>query len=256
MLIRLPAVLATVAASLLIASKITAAPISVPLTGNTSTDGWANITSASNPSYPGFPGSAPWPSPIGSNTVGSGDADLNKISGSAYPGDTSLYSGGFSETPNLSGAVLAVSDATVPLDLKTVVFQIEIGAAFGYDFYNGVLPTLSYNGGSQNITATYTAILSQVQTGTFPNPITGLDEPIYVTLYGLQWDLSGIQTAINSIQVSWTTVQHSQVYALQLDQSDTFTQVIPEPSTYLLLGLSIFAFILLRGRFSARPQNN
>lgn len=239
-----PKLLRTLAALLATAGLATAATIDVGLTGTTSKDGWYNLTSANFTGYGSFPGSGAWPSPIESNTPGSGDATLNKTAGAAYLGGEGVYSGGFSGTANTSGASFLASDSTVVDGLKTVVFQIEIVQAYGYDFYNNVLPTLSYNGGNQQITAGYTKILSQYQNGTFETPDG--TQPLYVTLYGLQWDLSSISTPITSLEITWTTVQHSVIYAAQLDQSNTFTQVVPEPSTYALIGLGLGALLFMR----------
>lgn len=234
----------TMAALVASAGLTTAATIDVGLSGTTSEDGWYNLTSANFSGYGSFPGSGAWPSPIGSNTPGSGDAELNKTAGAAYLAGEGIYSGGYSATANTSGASFLASDSTVVAGLQTVVFQIEIVQAYGYDFYNNVLPTLSYNGGNQKIAADYNAILGQYQNGTFETP-DGI-QPLYVTLYGLQWDLSGITTPITSVEITWTTVQHSVIYSAQLDQSSTFTQVVPEPSTYALIGLGLGALLFMR----------
>lgn len=236
----------SLAALVATAGLATAATIDVGLSGTTSTDGWENLTATNYSGYGSFPGTGAWPAPIGSNTAGSGDAELNKSSGGGYLASEGIYSGGFSGTPNTSGANFLVSDSTIVSDIQTAVFQIEIGQAYGYDFYNNVLPTLSYNGGDQQITASYSKIISQYQNGTFEDPITGIDEPVYVTLYGLQWDLSSITTPITSLEITWTTVQHSVIYSMQLDQSNTFTQVVPEPSTYALIGLGLGALLFMR----------
>ena len=215
-----------------------AAPIPIALSGNTQNDGWTNpaLTAAANPGYGSFPGSGAWPAPIQSN-VG-GDAYLSKVSngtgGGPYPASGSIYFGGFSGDANVNGGTLSVTDATPLANLQTVVFQIEIGEASTYDFYNGVLPTLSYNGGTQFLTADYVS-LSQVFNGTVEMP-TGT-EPIYINTYALQWDLSGISETISTFSISFSGVQHSQVYSMQLDQSDTMTQAVPEPSTYALMAL-------------------
>lgn len=226
-----------------------AAPIGFSLGGNTQFDGWNNLTAANNPGYPGFPGSSPWPGAIGSNVAGSGDAGLNKVSGAVYPAGAGLYFGGFSSTPNTSGGTLSVTDTSVVANLKTVIFQLEIAEAWTYDLYNSVLPTLSYNGGSQNIAATFSNKLVQAFNGTVMMP-SG-EEDIFINLWALQWDLSSIAGPINSLDIRFTGVQHAQGYALQLDQSDqiyntSLVNPVPEPATLGALGLGAIA--LLRRR--------
>lgn len=222
------------------------APIAIPLGGTTQNDKWTNLTTSSNPGYPGFPGSGAWPAPIQSN-IG-GDASLNKTAngpgGGPYPASGSIYFGGFSGDANANGGQLRVTDNTPVAGLETVVFQVEIGEAWTYDFYNGVLPTLSYNGGSQNLVADFTS-LSQVYNGTVTMP-TG-EEPIYINTWGLQWDLSSIGDEITSFTITFNGVQHSQVYSMQLDQSNTFTQAVPEPGTSALLLIS-GCFLMMRRR--------
>ena len=228
-----------------LAVTLHAAPVAIALDGNTQTDGWTSFNSTSA-GFGSFPGSSPWPVPIQSN-VG-GDATLMKTAngtgGGPYPASASIYFGGFSGDVNNDGGRLAVTDSTPIANLQTVVLQVEIGEAWTYDFYNGVLPTLSYNGGSQMLTADYIS-LSQVYNGTVTMP-TG-EEPIYINTYGLQWDLSGVSEAITSFTISFNGVQHAQLYSLQLDQSDTMTQAVPEPSTYALMALA-GAFVLWRMR--------
>lgn len=245
----------TFVASMSLAFTLHAAPVAIDLDGNTQNDGWTNssLTSVSA-GFGSFPGSSPWPNPIQSN-VG-GDASLNKTAngtgGGPYPASGSIYFGGFSGDVNNNGGTLAVTDSTPVANLQTVVFQVEIGEAWTYDFYNGVLPTLSYNGGSQMLAADYIS-LSQVFTGTVTMP-SG-EEPLYLNTYGLQWDLSGIGETITSFTISFTGVQHAQLYSLQLDQSDTFTQAVPEPSTYALMALA-GAFVCWRLRRGARVLNS
>lgn len=228
--------------ALAIAGVANATPVDPGLAGNTQYDEWANLTGANYPGYGGgFPGAAAWPAPIGSNVAGSGDADLSKVSGNAYTAAEAIYHGGFSSIPNSSGGTLAVSDATPLADVKTIVLQVEIGEAFGYDFFNDTTPVLSYNGGGQGIAADSASIISQYQNGTFVNPDTGLEEPVYVNTWMMTWDVSALG-AVTSLALQWTGVQHSQVYAARLDQSDI---AVPEPGTISLamLGLSGIAAI-------------
>ena len=255
--------LAVVAASFLCAAAAASAQyvpgqqlVAVSLSGDTSYDGWTSLTAVANPGFPGFPGSGAWPSTIGSSTAGSGNAVLAKLAngagGGPYPAGQGLYFGGFSSTPNENGGTLAVQDFTPVANLANVAFQIEIGEAWTHDFYNNVLPTLSYTTGSgtfSGILATGWALTGQYDNGTVTMP-TG-EETVYINSYLLQWDLSGVGESITSIAISFSGVQHGQVYALQLDQSDTYSTLaaVPEPSAFAALaGLGVLTLAATRRR--------
>jgi hypothetical protein len=217
------------------------------LSGNTAFDEWVNLNAATFPGISGgFPGSAPWTGSAGSNAAGSGDAGLTKVSGAAFFATASIYAGGFSATPNSSGATMRVSEPTALAGVQTIVFQIDIGEAFGYDFLDDVVPVLSYNGGSQNVAALTAQITGTVQNGTFLNPVTMQEEPVFVNTWMLTWDVSGLG-AITDFAVEWTDVMHSQIYGLRLDQSDV---AVPEPGTLVLLVSGLFGLGTL-GRWNA-----
>ncbi len=221
------------------------------LSGATSSDVWTTLNNTANSGYPGFPGSGAWPSPIGSN-IG-GDASLNKLSGAAYPAGASIYFGGFSEVVNNLGGTLEVSDSTPLAGLANVAFQIEIGEAWTYDFHNGTLPVLSYTtalGTVSNIAATEWSLVNRYDNGQVEMP-TG-PETVYINSYLLQWNLTSVEEEITSIGISFSGVQHSQIYALRLDQSDVYTSAVPEPSTFAALaGLGALAFAAFRRRARA-----
>jgi hypothetical protein len=220
------------------------------LTGNTQHDAWVGLTSANYPGFPGFPGTGAWPHPMAPNQPGSVDGELIKLAngngGGPYPTSGGIYFGGFSGDINNLGGTLAVKDATPVADFKNVVFQVQIGEAWTYDFYNHALPTLSYNGGSQNLAATTSLVLSKFDNGTVTMP-TG-DETVYINTYLLQWDLSGISSPITDFSIQFSGTQHSQLYALQLDQSDVYKAygtVVPEPSTILMTASGVLPLALL-----------
>lgn len=244
--------LASFAALTTVGSIASAAVVDPGLPGNHSYDGWlsSNLTAAANPGFPTFFTSTnPWPNAIGSGAPGSGDATLNKLAngtgGGPYPAGGSIYHAGFSGDQNVNGGTLGVTDATPLADVKNVVFQVEIGEATLYDFYNHVKPVLSYNGGTQNLVADNLLTISKVFNGTITMP-TG-EEPIYINTWLLQWDLSSIAEPITNLQVKFTSVQHAQVYALRLDQYDTYeATAVPEPTAIAGLALTGGAALLRR----------
>jgi hypothetical protein len=218
--------------------------------GSSGTDAWVNVNSVNFSGYGGFPGSSVWPAPIGSNGIGSGDADLSRVAGSPTGGgpflsSTSIYFGNFAQVPNALGGTLRVSDSTPLANLKTLVFQIQIGEATGYDLYSA--PALKINGGSSVVNPLFSGILNRFQSGTYPSPATGLDEPVYVNTRGYQWDVSSLGT-VTSFAIDFSGVTHSQIYGLQLDQSSSVfsTAVIPEPNVRGLVLAGAFFFLFCR----------
>jgi len=218
--------------------------------GTSDIDGWANINTANFSGYGFFPGSSAWPGPIGSNVLGSGDADLGRVSGGSSGGgpflsSTSIYFGSFAQVPNALGGTLRVSDSTPLANLKTLVFQIQIGEATGYDLYSA--PALKINSGSSIVSPLFSGILNRFQSGTYPSPVTGLDEPVYVNTRGYQWDVSSLG-AVTSFTIDFSGVTHSQIYALQLNQSSSFfaTAVVPEPGVVGFLTVGACFFLIRR----------
>lgn len=231
--------------------------VNVTLDGATQFDGWDGNGFAAN--GVNYPGTAPWPGPIASNVAGSGDAGLFKVAngpgGGPYPtgsaGLRNIYHGGTSAIPNTLGGTVMVGDSTLVAGIQTVAFQIVIGEAYGYDFFDHVAPVLTVNGETTSYTATYAHLLGQEQNGTFPVPGGGT-EPLYDNLWGFQWDLSGLGT-VTSLEITWSSVQHARIKGLQLDQSDEihgdYFATVPEPATMAALGLG--AAVLLRRRKKA-----
>ena len=266
-------------------------------------------TFAANTGYPTvFTAANAWPTPIASqvNTGGTAAA-LNKVANGngtgalgkfnadgtrnstawggtgfgPYPAGDSLYAISFSNEPNTKGGTLGVFEANPVANLSNVVFQVELGSANGYDFYEpsvgattalgtagsrqvgsltvtDYFPTLNLtlaNNTTVSLNATYAELSAKGFNGTIEMP-TGTDgaledQPIWINLYAFQWDLRGYNN-IASYNITWNVVEHTQTYAARLTQSDVFNQVVatavPEPQTYALMlaGMGMMGVVLRR----------
>lgn len=209
------------------------------LSGNTEFSAWDSLNAGTYPGYGAFPGTGAWPNAINPNVAGSGSAKLNKVAngtgGGPYVAGGSIYFGGFSAAVNNFGGTLAVSNAGPVANLANIVFQLQIGEAWTYDLFNHALPVLSYNGGTQNIAATYSVVTEKYDNGTVTMP-TG-EETVYINTYMLQWDLSALAGTITDYTISFSGVQHAQMYSARVDESDTYSQV-PSAGSLALLGLA------------------
>lgn len=228
------------------AAAAPAALTSVTLPGTTASEAWTTFNPATFPGYPGYPGTADWPAPIASQT---GDivapdtrATLNKtgngptgaLYGGPYIGASYVYHGGRSTEPNVLGGSLRVSDAAPLIGVRTVVFQIEINNPFGHSFYNDVLPVLSFTaegGLTSGVTASYVAMVDSEPAEPF------MGNEVTRDTWALQWDLP---EGVTEFSIDWSSVQHAQIYALQLDQGTGVAQgsvlppAVPEPTTLAL----------------------
>ena len=126
--------------------------------GVSSFDGWVDLNSDSFPGYGSYPGTSAWPGTIGSNQASSGDAVLARVAGGTTPGgpflaSASIYFASFQQVPNALGGTLRVADPTPVAGAKTILFQIQIGEAIGYDFVSpSGRPVLKVNGSPTGLT--------------------------------------------------------------------------------------------------------
>lgn len=229
------------------------------LSGDSTFAIWDTLNSSTLTGSGGFPGNTLW-SPQNSQAGSTeNDTQLVKISngsgGGAFGSSSSMYYGGFSGDPNVNGGTVALSSSNPLAGLQTVLFQIQIGEAVTHDFYNEVLPTLSFtvagDSTTYSLTASATSLYDQFYNGTVAMP-TG-DEPLYINSYAMWFDLSAISGDVDSYSVSWNAVQHAQVYGVSIQQdnvplsdSSLLPSAVPEPSTALLGALGSLA--LLRRR--------
>jgi len=205
-----------------------AALVNPGLTGVTEYNGWVGLTNSNYSGYPMFPGFGPWGAPLGPNQTGSGSAGIYKVSdgttGGPFPSSSSMYFGGVTSVINAYGGTLSVTDLSPVAGVKNVVLQIQIGEAWTYDFFNHVLPKLNYNGGTQALAPTSAVVIEKYYNGTVEMP-SGLED-VYINTYLIQWDLSTLP-GITDFSLTFDGAEHAQLYAVQLDQSDTYTVVDP-----------------------------
>lgn len=223
--------------------------------GSKSYSAWSNVNAFNYSGYGSFPGSQPWPSPIRA-TDGSTNSTLNRIAGSPTGGgpflaSESIYFGNFAQVPNALGGTLRLSNSLSLTNLRTLVFQIQIGEALGYDFFEpSGLPRLTINNLTNSSTfSTFTNLVTRFQNGVFPSPETGKDEPVWINTLAYQWNITNA-SSITNYHIDFSGVTHSQVYAMRWDSTTVLqsTPVIPEPSTYALLLLA-FGIIILYKKF-------
>ncbi len=190
-----------------------------------------------NPGYGMFPGNGNWPAPIkaqfNTTTVA---GELTKVSngtgGGPFPSGSTIYYGGASPVPNTDGGTLSAKSQALA-DVQTVTFQLSLGEAYGYTLFDsggdGIgaddLPYLTiydeYGGVMTTLAADYSDIIKKAYNGSLDMPPgSGVDEDVYINTFGLQWDLSAISGTIGSFAVTWTGVQHAQLWSFRLDQSD------------------------------------
>lgn len=200
--------------------------LSFEFPGVSSFDGWVGLNNNNFPGYGSFPGSSPWPGTIGSNDPSSGDATLARVAGGIstngpYLAVDSIYFFSFQQVPNQLGGSLRVADPTPVAAAKTVLFQIQIGEAIGYDFVSPTgRPALKVNGAPTGLAPWHTTLVDRYQSGTFFSPETLQEEPVFVNTWGFQWNVNGLGP-ITSLEIDFSAVTHAQVYQMQLDQSET-----------------------------------
>jgi len=233
------------------------------LGGNVSYQGWNRVTlTAYNPTTnptsttnnnavtPGNNNTRPynfhnlqnaWVGPIASN-LGTGTSNLNKTSGYGYIASGSLHQG--AQTNDiLPGGSFTVSGTTIS-GIQTLIFQISATDRNEAIFSAGGVPTLTIGGG---VLTAEEADFSRLY-GTIDNFVGTGQQAQDLDFYTFQWDLSGLVIPDGaSYSVAWTGLVNSGIYELQVNQSDIFTQVVPEPSTGLLgAGALCLAFIRRR----------
>ncbi|WOO42336.1 PEP-CTERM sorting domain-containing protein [Rubellicoccus peritrichatus] len=208
------------------------AGINVDLPGTSQEEAvWENLIGTNYPTSAGynsfFTNTNGWTTPI---SASSGSATFDKVAGGGgYPASSSIYNF------DTAGSFF-IADTSPIAGLETVVFQTDMVGAFSATN----APVLSYNGGTQDLVADYTA----VAVGDFA---FGADPS---TIFAFQWDLSGLGS-ITDYTIEWGSIAHSANFAMQLNTSNGSLagSAIPEPSTYgLILGSLCLGILVHRRR--------
>ncbi|MDP0499024.1 MAG: PEP-CTERM sorting domain-containing protein [Verrucomicrobiota bacterium JB022] len=200
--------------SLAVAAPLSAFTVSLP--GVSEFEGWEglNNTNYTAPTYTGgfMNADADWGAPVQSNVSGSaGFAALDKVSGGGYFASTSIYSA-------FSPGTFSITNSNALAGLETVVFQLEAVST------DPIVPTLSFNGGTQSLEADLTWL-------TLGDTETSFGDS---TIYTFQWDLSTL-AGITDYVITYSGPQHFSQVGMSLYSGDTFAPVgaaVPEPSTY------------------------
>lgn len=130
----------------------------------------------------------------------------------------SLYFGSFQQNTNALGGTLALEDTNPISGVRTIILQIQVGEAVGYDFVSpSGLPVLKINNTANRTASTYSRhLLNRYNNGSYFSPATETNEPIYVNTWAFQWNVTN---TVTSFQIEFSAVTHAQIYALRLDQA-------------------------------------
>ncbi len=221
--------LKSIAALLLLSAVPAMAAAVISLPGNTKTSTWTNLNStqynatSTNP-YPVATSTAAWV-PILDDAGSGSSISFTKTSGPGYFISSGAGIYGF----HTAGSVYTIAE-TNPIDnLATLVFQGQFNL-------QNVVVTFSYNNGNQNLAADFTnsaAVTSAISD------------------FAWQWDLSAITDEISSYTLTINAASSTFIYSaspLSVNTSDSFVQVVPEPTTSLIGAASLGLLALRRRR--------
>jgi len=226
------------------------------LGGTTSNHHWSDfaLPPGASPSVAGKAGQ--WPQGIAPNGSGAGYI----FSGNAsFPDDYTDFFDGSGIYTFFSETHFQVSSSAPLAGVESLVFQMSIaaglsGAMGGSPLTFAAVPTLTLTLSDSSTVSVGAADYSLLQAAT-PTYIPAFGINTVLESYGFQWDLSEYGD-IASYTLNWQVAYHSITYGLDTTEStqshsESVLQAIPEPSTWLLLGLG---GVFLAVRF--RPAKN
>lgn len=146
---------------------------------------------------------------------------FTKVSGGAYATGNSLY------TLFSADTVFSVTNSDPLENIETLFLQVDIAAQQSFTDI-----TISINGGDP---FSYTDVFVINSEAMEFNGLEGVSGT-----FGFQWDLRAFG-AINEYTISFAAGQHTSLNSIRVDQGNVYTQAIPEPSTYALIGFGVIA---------------
>jgi len=141
---------------------------------------------------------------------------------------------------------LTFNKSDFSFDAQTVVLQLQWGLNTAEVLTDSLL---SFNGGNQNIAATWSGQTSLVS----PVYVPSMGGTVDFSVYTWQWDLSGFGENITSVTISVNPPIHTSTSAGSLEiggaaHPEAVFTAVPEPSTWLLLGLGLGVVVVFRHR--------